>query len=120
MLNVETVKKMLGNYAELFDYMVREGYVIAKPKKRIDPETFSDIGKLVRGKGEYVKWDKVAKKGGYFRFKGETAVSAATLDTNKNNLYKDLWAYADDIEKHVVKQVGIVKEKLRLLGYKGN
>ena len=89
MLNIEEVQKFLGEYASLFDYTVREGYLIAKPKKRIETETFSDIGKLVRGKGEYVKWDKVAKKGGYFRFKGETAVSTATLDTNKNKNTQD-------------------------------
>ena len=117
MLKVETVKKILGSYAEQFNIYEKNGSVIAKPKKRIPKEDFSEIGKLVKQEGgDYVKFDYGTKEGGYYRFKGETAVSTATLDDNKNNLYKDIFAYADNIEK----ESQIIKEKLRLLGYTGN
>ena len=77
MKSIEDVQKLLGEHAELFDYTVREGYVIAKPKKRIENSLFSEIGKRVRGKGEYVKWDNVEKKGGHFQFKTEDVPTAS-------------------------------------------
>ena len=69
-MNIEDVQKLLGEHAELFDYTVREGYVIAKPKNKIDSADFKAIGKLVRQEnGEYVRYDYSTKTGGHFQFK---------------------------------------------------
>jgi hypothetical protein len=81
MSEVERVKNSFPDqFQELFDFYEKDGYVIAKPKRRIDPETFSEIGKIVRElKGEYVKFNHDTKQGGYFRFKREKRAKLTLL-----------------------------------------
>lgn len=116
-MKIEDVKKDLGDDANLFDYEEKDGVVAAKLKNFLKPNEFREVAERVKGLGGvYVPKDK---GGPYFTFKGKTTSSekseVATSD-KKDNLLKDLWAYADDVEK----KMGIIKEKLRLLGYKGN
>ena len=75
MKSIEDVQKLLGEHAELFDYTVREGYVIAKPRNYLGSETFAKVAAIVRNSnGEYVS----AGKESHFKFKIEEAKSTAS------------------------------------------
>jgi len=69
-MSVESVRAKLGSDAELFDVYEENGYIVAKPKAKIDSEDFKRIAKTQRQyDGEYVRYDYSTKKGGYFRYK---------------------------------------------------
>lgn len=113
-MEIESVKRLLGDDAELFDFEEKDGVVSAKLKSRVDKTEFKRLATILKEiGGEYVPFNYSSNLGAYFRFKKEEAISE-----KKDILLKDIFAYADDIEKRgetIMKQAEIIKEKLKEL-----
>jgi len=80
-VKLEDLQKQLGKDAELYDWQENEAYIWSKLKNRVSPERFKELAETNKGfGGEYVRWNKTEKSGGYFKFPKYTdkIVSTAT------------------------------------------
>ena len=131
-MSVESVRAKLDSDAELFEIRDEGQYIVAQPKHYLPSEVFARVAKKVKdAHGEYVSSGKMSHfrfqagvypKDHVFENKEESGVERRTANKptqdKKANLYKDIFAYADDVEKRgeaIIKQAQIIKEKLKEL-----
>lgn len=100
-MNVETVKKILGEDAELFNVTEFEGVVVAKPKKKIPTKEFAKIADYLKSEGAvYERWNSETKKGGWFKFEVPHQGFVKPSHQSRDTLIQDAIAYFEHgIEK---------------------